>query len=147
MGLAINIASFSHLLKRVDFDAIVDYLSLTHIIKSKAEPTTSRIKRLLELISSYSFNLYYMKEKDMVLNDIVSRQKNDNSNPHEIITISSNMYKILTDNYYNTEKYLVQTRYQAKSSGIKLPKVHGMRKNLDLNIKPEKQHANSKEEV
>ena len=39
-GLAINIASFSHLLKRVDFDAIVDHLSLTHIIKSKVEPTT-----------------------------------------------------------------------------------------------------------
>ena len=32
-GLAINIASFSHLLKRVDFDAIVDYLVLMHIIK------------------------------------------------------------------------------------------------------------------
>ena len=31
-GLAINIAGFSHLLKRVDFDAIVDHLSLTHII-------------------------------------------------------------------------------------------------------------------
>ena len=57
-GLAVNIASFSHLLKRVDFDAFVDHLSLTHIIKSKAEPTTTRIKRLLELISSYSFNLY-----------------------------------------------------------------------------------------
>ena len=28
-GLAINIASISHLLKRVDFDAIVDHLSLT----------------------------------------------------------------------------------------------------------------------
>ena len=26
-GLAINIASFTHLLKRVDFDAIVDFLS------------------------------------------------------------------------------------------------------------------------
>ena len=34
-GLAINIASFSHLLKRVDFDAIVDHLALAHIIKSK----------------------------------------------------------------------------------------------------------------
>ena len=37
-GLAINIAIFSHLLKRVDFDAIVDHLVLTHIIKSKMEP-------------------------------------------------------------------------------------------------------------
>ena len=51
-GLAINIASFSHLLKRVDFD----HLSLTHIIKSKVEPATIRLKRLLKLISSYSFN-------------------------------------------------------------------------------------------
>ena len=70
-GLAINIASFSHLLKRVDFDAIVDHLALTHIIKSKMELATTRIKRLLELISSYSFNLYYMKDKDMILSDFL----------------------------------------------------------------------------
>ena len=53
-GLAINIASFSHLLQRVDFDAIVDHLAFIHIIKSKAEPATARIERFLELISSYS---------------------------------------------------------------------------------------------
>ena len=107
--LAINIASFSHLLKRVDFGATVGHLSLTHIIKSKAEPTTTRIKRLLELISSYSFNLYYMKGKDMVLSDFLSRQNNDDNNPHEILPMSFNMHKILTDNYYNIEKCLVQT--------------------------------------
>ena len=61
--LEINIASFSHLLKRVDFNVIVDHLALMHIIKSKAEPPTTRIKRLLELISSYSFILYYMEGK------------------------------------------------------------------------------------
>ena len=71
-GLAINIASFSHLLKRVDFDAVVDHLNLTHKIKSKAEPATNRIKRLLELISSYSFNLYYMKGKDMIISNFLS---------------------------------------------------------------------------
>ena len=70
-GLAINIANFSHLLKRVDFDTIVDHFALTHIIKSKMEPATTRIKRLLELISSYSFNLYYMKGKDMILSDFL----------------------------------------------------------------------------
>ena len=37
----------------------------------------------------------------------------------------------------------MQTRPQARSDGIKLPEVHGMRKNLDPNIKLEKQHANS----
>ena len=74
-GLAINTASFSHLLKSIDFDAIVDHLALTYIIRSKVEPATVRIKRLLELISSYSFNLYYIKRKDMVLSDFLSRQK------------------------------------------------------------------------
>ena len=94
-GLAINIVSFSHLLKRVDFNAIVDHLSLTHINKSKVEPATVRIKRLLELISSYSFNLHYIKGKDMVLSDFLSRQNDDNTNPHEIIPISFNMHKVL----------------------------------------------------
>ena len=72
-GLAINITSFAHLLKRVDFDAIVDHLAIMHIMKSKMEPTTNRIKKLLELLlSSYSFNLYYMKGKGMVLSDFCS---------------------------------------------------------------------------
>ena len=144
-GLAVNIASFSHLLQRVDFDAIVDHLSLTYIIKSKTEPATTRIKRLLELISSYSFNLCYMKGKDMILSDFLSRQKNDDSNPHKIIPISFNMCKILDDNYYNIERYLIQTRSQVRSSGLKVLEVHGMEKNLDPNLKPEKQHAISKQ--
>ena len=48
------------------------------------------------------------------------------------------MHKVLHKNYYTMETYLVQTRSQAKFSGIKLPEVHGMGKNLDPNIKPEK---------
>ena len=60
-GLAMNIATFSHLLKKVDFDVVVDHLATTHIMRSKAEPATTRIKRLLELLSPYSFNLYYIK--------------------------------------------------------------------------------------
>ena len=46
-GLAINIASFAHLLKRVDFDAVVDQLVIAHIIKSKMEPATNRIKKAI----------------------------------------------------------------------------------------------------
>ena len=72
---------------------------------------TARIKRLLELISSYSFYLHYMKCKDMILSDFLSRQMHDISNPHEIIPISFNMYKTLYETYYRiemTDKYLVQ---------------------------------------
>ena len=96
--MTINIASFSHLLSRVDFDVIVDLLSLTHIIKSKTEPPTTRIKRLLELIISCLFNLYYIKGKDMILSNFLSRQKHDDSNPHEIMSSSFNMYDILHKN-------------------------------------------------
>ena len=117
-GLAINIASFFHLLKKVDFNSIVDHLSLTHIFKSKAEPTTIRIKRLLELISSYSLNLYYIKGKDMVLSDFLSRQNNNDSAPYEIIHISFNMHKYYKKIIIKIDSYLVQTRSQARSSGL-----------------------------
>ena len=38
-----------HLMKKINFDAIVAYLPLTHIMKSKVEPVTTKIKRLLEV--------------------------------------------------------------------------------------------------
>ena len=43
-GLAINTATFSHLLRKVDFDEVVDHLAMTHIMKSKMEPATNRIQ-------------------------------------------------------------------------------------------------------
>ena len=80
----------------------------------------------------------------MVFSDFLSRQRHDDSNPHEIIPISFNKQSMLQSKYYNigkekVGKYLVQTRSQAKSSGINLPEVHGMGKELDPNILPEKQ--------
>ena len=90
-GLVINIANFAHLLKKVDFDAIVDPLALTHITKSKAESATYRIKRLLEVLHSYSPYLNYIKGKDVMLSDFLSRLKHDTSDPLEIIPISFNM--------------------------------------------------------
>ena len=67
---------------------IVDHLTLSHINKNKTEPATARIKRLLEHIRSYSFNLYYIKVKDMILSVFLSRQKHNDSIPHEIMPIS-----------------------------------------------------------
>ena len=140
-GLAINITGFAHLLKKVDFDAIVDHLALVHILKSKTEPATPRIKRLLEVLSAYSFNLYYMKGKDMILSDFLSRQEIHKSDPHEIIPISFDMKTILNEKYYKIEeekgKYLVQTWSQAKDRGIKLPEVRGSKKGIDPNLRPE----------
>ena len=41
-GLAMNIATFLHLLKKVDFDTVVNHLAIMHIMRSKAEPATTR---------------------------------------------------------------------------------------------------------
>ena len=38
----------------------------------------------------------------MILSDFLSRQKHDNSNPHEVILISFNMHYLLHEKYYNT---------------------------------------------
>ena len=145
-GLAMNIVTFSHLLKKVDFDAVVDHLAITLIMRSKAEPATTRIKRLIELLSPYSFNLYYIKGKDTVLSDFLSRQKNDDSNPCEIIPISFTLKSLACSHFYQfnstnkiseteTNKYIIQTRFQAKSSGIKVPEIHGANKGINLHIK------------
>ena len=96
----------------------------------------------LELISSYLFNLYYMKWKDMILSDFLSRQTHDNSNPHDNIAISFNMHNTLHERYYKIERkerYLVQMSSQTKSSRVKLPDVHGAKKILDMNLLPEMQ--------
>ena len=142
--LVINIASFAHLLRKVDFDAVVDHLAITQIMRKKVEPATNRIKRLLEVLSAYSFNLYYIKGKDMILSDFLSRQYISDEDTREIIPISLNMRSVLQDKYYNIdedrEKYMVQTTSQTKASGVQLPEVHGSRKRLDLHKLPEKQH-------
>ena len=95
----------------------VDHLAITHIMKSKMEPATNRIKRLLEVLSSYSFNLYYIKGKDTILNDFLSRQIEDDSNPHEIIPISFNTQEILQESYHGMvmDTYNVQMRAQVKA--------------------------------
>ena len=142
-GLAINTASFAHLLRKVDFNAVVDHLAITQIIRSKVEPATTRIKRLLEVLSSYSFNLYYIKGKDIILSNFLSRQKIDNSNPCEIILISFGTRAVLKDKYYSlegeNERYMIQTRLQMKASGVQLSEVQGSRKGLDPHKIPEKQ--------
>ena len=50
-----------NLLKHREFDAAVDHVAVAQIMKAKTEPATTRIMRLLDRLSSYSFNRYYVK--------------------------------------------------------------------------------------
>ena len=51
------------------------------------------------------------------------------------------MKAILNEKYYKLEeengKYLVQMQSQAKDRGIKVPEVHGSKKGIDPNLRPE----------
>ena len=47
----------------------------------------------------------------------------------------------------NDGKYLIQTCSQAKTSSTKLLEVHGIRKELNPNLRPEKQHAMPKQGI
>ena len=71
----------------------------------------------------------------------MSRQEIDKSDPHEIIPVSFDMIAILNDKCYKLEeensKYLVQMRSQAKERGIIVPEVHGSKKGIDPNLRPE----------
>ena len=55
-----------------------------------------------------------------------------------------NLQEVLHIRYYNIhenehKRYLNQTRSEAKSSGVVLPKVHGIDKGVDPNVQLEKQ--------
>ena len=86
----------------------------------------------------------------MILSDFLSRQKHDNSNPHRIILISFNMHNILHERHYNigkVKRYLLPMQSQTKSTGIKLLKVHGVSKNLDLTSNERSRLLNLKKET
>ena len=149
-GLALNIHLWKHLLLRVEFDCAVDHRALTYIMKSKNLPATGRIIRLLEHLSGYCFNLYYVKGKDMILCDYLSRIAVDKGDPSEVIPISFNalaQYRLALD--YVTESFMithlmVATRSGTSAAGINLPQVHGAQKGVDPTLKPES-HSKSQQ--
>ena len=72
-GLWINILAFKNLLKAVHFKAVVDHSALIHMINSKQEPATLRLRKLLERLGGFSFDLVYQKGSQMVICDLLSR--------------------------------------------------------------------------
>ena len=74
-GLLVNMNLWKNLLKHREFDAAVDHAAVAQIMKAKTEPATTRIMRLLDRLSACSFNLYYVKGRDMILSDYLSRHR------------------------------------------------------------------------
>ena len=141
-GLLVNMNLWKNLLKHREFDAAVDHVAVTQIMKAKTEPAITRIMRLLDRLSAYSFNLYYVKGRDMILADYLSRHRNKDLDPSELIPISFcclSVFRSLLETEHGLEVYNVGTRSSIKASGKKPPEVHGADKPLDPNLKPEHQ--------
>ena len=66
----------------------MDHAAVAQIMKAKTEPATTRIMRLLDRLSAYSFSLYYVKGRDMILSDYLSRHGQKDLDPSELIPIS-----------------------------------------------------------
>ena len=92
-GLLVNMNPWKNLLKHREFGAAVDHVAVAQIMKAKTEPATTRIMRLLDRLSAYSFNLYYVKVRDMILSDYLSRHRQKDLDPSEMIPIIFPLFK------------------------------------------------------
>ena len=141
-GLLVNMNLWKNLLKHREFDAAVDHAAVAQIMKAKTEPATTRIMRLLDRLSAYSFNLYYVKGRDMILSDYLSRHRQKDLDPSELIPISFcclKTYRSIIDDRIGEEIFCIKTRASTKAPGETVGEVHGADKPLDPNYKPEHQ--------
>ena len=140
-GLVKNITSFHHYLARCEFDVIVDHSAIPYIMKSNHEPPTTRIKKFVMKLSNYAFRIYYMKGKDMVLSDFLSRYptKEEPSKTIEPITwiihepLTSDLTRVREKYDHDSEQDMdmesdsehcnIMTRSRARQEGITLPDV------------------------
>ena len=86
--LLVNMNLWKNLLKHREFDAAVNHVAVAQIMKAKTEPATTRIMSLLDRLSAYSFNLYYVKGRAVILADYLSRNRSKDIDPSELIPIA-----------------------------------------------------------
>ena len=86
-GVMANVA-FKHLLRNANFHVYCDHSALVHILKAKRELPTLRLKKLIENLSEYKFDIYFLKGKEMHISDFLSRHPDDEDSHNEIIPIA-----------------------------------------------------------
>ena len=151
VGMLYNLNLWKWYVLGIDVDVCVDHRAIPFIMKSKDLPTTDRIKRLLDELKKFTFQTYYMKGKDMILSDFLSRTDCDPDDPEELIPIAFNTLEYMEPVNFNpgdileswsrcdTDEYSVMTRARSASSGVHVPPVHGAVKAVNPNLKPETQ--------
>ena len=116
-GLLVNMNLWKNLLKHRELDAAVDHVVVAQIMKATTEPATTRIMRLLGRLSAYSFNLYYVKGRDMILSDYLSRHRQKDLDPSELIPISFcclKVYRGFIDDKIGENIFCIKTRSRSR---------------------------------
>ena len=71
-GLLANIHGFKRKLHNNYFEVIVDHKAIDYIVKSKHQPTTTRLATLLLKLMEYTFNLKYLEGNKLKVSDALS---------------------------------------------------------------------------
>ena len=102
--------------------------------------------RLLDRLAAYSFNLYYVKGRDMIMADYLFCHQTKDSDTSELIPISfcpmTTYHRCLEEN-----AYCIGTRASAKAASEVAPKLHGADRQLDPNLRPEHQSKSTRANV
>ena len=142
-GLTSNISGFKHLLSKTEFTVYVDHSALCHILKAKRQAPTLRLRKLIEILSDYSFVVKYHKGSEMHIADFLSRNvDNDTDDPHEVIPITfvaNDLFLHITDQNTSIkpelkefftmceehvcDKCLVITRKMTSDQNVKVPDI------------------------
>ena len=132
-----NIHAWRGWTQGAEVDVAVDHKAVVQILKSKELPATGCIGLLIRKLGPLPFNLYYVKGKDLILTDFLSRIESDDSDPSKVLPISFiDMQMMDPPPEY---KLQIRTRSGAKCEGTTVPPVHGAEKALDPHKKPEHQ--------
>ena len=95
-GIYANVTAFKHLLRNSNFTLYCDHSALVHIMNGKKEPPTLRLKKLIENLSDYKFDIKFLRGKDMFLSDFLSRHPdNEESCNDPIIPVAFLMKEIV----------------------------------------------------
>ena len=130
-GLLINVSAFRHLLKGCEFDAFVDHSAIVQILKSKEQPCTNRLQKLILKLSDYSFKIGYKKGSELVLADFLSRApREDDSEIDRVVPVA---FSLFTERDLRDQESLAPiaqpierkvTRAYAKKMGISVPDIY-----------------------
>ena len=131
--LLVNIALWKVYLKLCESDTCLDHAAVFKMLKAKTGPATKCIMRLLDRLSPYSFNLYYVKVKDMIPTDYRSQHRLRDNDTNDLIAISFHSFHLFL-HYHGLDTLHITTRAQAKAAGQAIPKVDGVDKGLDPHL-------------